>query len=45
VALRLIETGRIDVEPMVTHRYPLESAVEAIEMSASGQGIKIAVIP
>jgi len=44
-ALRLIETGRIDVEPMVTHRYPLESAVEAIEMSASGQGIKIAVIP
>lgn len=45
VALRLIESRRIDVEPMVTHRFPLRSAVEAIEKSASGEGIKVAIIP
>ena len=45
VALRLIETGRIAVERMVTHRFPLESAVEAIETAESGEGIKIAVTP
>lgn len=44
-ALRLIESGDVNVEPMVTHRYPLSSAVEAIEMSASGEGIKVAVMP
>ena len=45
VALRLIETGRIAVERMVTHRFPLESAVEAIETAESGEGLKIAVMP
>lgn len=44
-ALRLIESGSVDVGPMVTHRYPLSSAVEAIEMSASGEGLKVAVMP
>ena len=44
-ALRLIETGDVDVKPMITHRYPLSEAVEAIEMSASGEGIKVAVMP
>jgi L-iditol 2-dehydrogenase len=45
VALRLIESGRVDVSDMVTHRFPLEDATEAIETSASGEGIKVAVIP
>lgn len=44
-ALRLIETGKIAVERMVTDRFPLESAVEAIEKSAGGEGIKVAVVP
>lgn len=44
-ALRLIENGSINVEQMVTHRYPLPEAVEAIELSASGEGIKVAAIP
>ncbi|CAN5640706.1 zinc-dependent dehydrogenase [soil metagenome] len=44
-ALRLIESGRVRVEPMVTHRFPLEEAVEAIDKSASGDGIKVAVMP
>ncbi len=45
VALRLIESGRVDVSDMVTHRFPLEEAVEAIETAASGDGIKVAVMP
>ena len=45
VALRIIESGRVDVSDMVTHRFPLEDAAEAIETSAGGEGIKVAVMP
>lgn len=45
VALRLIESGRVDVSNMVTHRFPLEEATEAIQTSARGEGLKVAVIP
>jgi L-iditol 2-dehydrogenase len=45
VALSLIESGRVDVSDMVTHRFPLEDAAEAIETSADGEGIKVAVVP
>jgi L-iditol 2-dehydrogenase len=45
VALRLIESGRVDVSDMITHRFPLEDAAEAIETSAGGEGIKVAVMP
>lgn len=44
-ALRLIESGRIDAEQMVTHRFPLEETEKAIETSAGGEGIKVAVMP
>lgn len=44
-AIRLIEGGRIDVQRMVTHRYPLRQTLEAIETSAGGEGIKVAVMP
>lgn len=44
-ALRLIESERVAVDRMVTHRFPLSQAVEAIDKSASGEGIKVAVMP
>src|ERR1700730_1949818 len=44
-ALQLIESGRIKVGPMVTDRFPLRSAREALDKVASGEGIKIAVLP
>ena len=44
-ALRLIESGRIDAERMVTHRFPLKKTEKAIETSAEGEGIKVAVMP
>jgi L-iditol 2-dehydrogenase len=43
-ALQLIESGRIKVEAMVTDRFPLRSAHEALDKAASGEGIKIAVM-
>ncbi len=44
-ALQLIESGRIEVGPMVTDRFPLRSAREALDKAASGEGIKVAVLP
>ena len=46
VALRLIESGRVEVESMVTDRFPLQRAGEAIaETMTGGEGLKVAVIP
>lgn len=45
MALKLIESGRVTTDTMVTHRFPLAQAVEAIDRSASGEGIKVAVMP
>jgi L-iditol 2-dehydrogenase len=46
VALRLIESGRVDVKSMVTARFPLQRASEAIaETMTGGEGLKVAVIP
>ena len=45
VALRLIESGRVDVSRLVTHRLPLSSINEALDVTASGEGIKVAVVP
>jgi len=44
-ALQLIESGRIKVGSMVTDRFPLRSAREALDKVASGEGLKIAVLP
>ena len=45
VALRLIESGRVKVDTMVTHRFGLEKTVEALDTAAGGEGIKVAVMP
>lgn len=45
VALELIESVRIDVSQMVTHRFSLESVNDALDTAASGVGIKVAVLP
>ncbi|NLH69427.1 MAG: alcohol dehydrogenase catalytic domain-containing protein [Brooklawnia sp.] len=44
-ALRLIEDGLIPAETIVSHTFALQQATRAIEFSASGEGIKIAVVP
>ncbi len=44
-ALRLIESGRIDVSQMVTHRFSLTSVTDALDATANREGIKVAVLP
>jgi 2-desacetyl-2-hydroxyethyl bacteriochlorophyllide A dehydrogenase len=46
-SLELVRSGRIDLEPMVTHRYPLDDVAEAFETATSkaGGAIKVVVNP
>lgn len=44
-AFRLIETGRVEVGPMITHRFPLTEVDKALAVSAGGEGLKVAVLP
>jgi Threonine dehydrogenase and related Zn-dependent dehydrogenases len=44
-ALRLISEGKVNVKELHTHTFPLTEVIEAIEFSASGEGIKVAVVP
>ena len=37
-SLELVRSGRIDLSPMVTHRYPLNQAAEAFGTAASKDG-------
>jgi len=44
-ALRLIEAGVINPEPLITHERPLEQLEEALRMMMEGQCIKTAIVP
>lgn len=44
-ALRLLEGGRVRVEPLLTHRFGLEAIREAFAAHRSPDSIKVAVIP
>ena len=46
-SLELVRSGRIDLDPMVTHRFPLDDVAEAFETAASkaGGAIKVVVTP
>ena len=43
IALSLISSGRVDVKPLITHRYNINEAVQAFEMAESGKAIKVMV--
>ncbi len=46
-SLELVRSGRVDLEPMVTHRFSLDDIAEAFETAASkaGGSIKVVVTP
>ena len=46
-SLELVRSGRVDLDPMVTHRYSLDDIAEAFETTASkaGGAIKVVVTP
>ncbi|XP_043536204.1 sorbitol dehydrogenase-like isoform X1 [Chiloscyllium plagiosum] len=41
VAIDMLASKRIDVKPLITHRFPLEEALEAFETTKKGVGIKV----
>lgn len=44
-AVELIESGRLPLETIVTHRLPLESYAEGIELARRGEGLKVVFEP
>ncbi|MBI3649108.1 MAG: L-threonine 3-dehydrogenase [Actinobacteria bacterium] len=41
----LLSTGRVDVTPVITHRFPLERYEEAFATTASGRSGKVILLP
>ncbi len=44
-AVALINSGRLQIEPLITHRFPLEQVEEAIKMQMGTESIKVLVKP
>jgi L-iditol 2-dehydrogenase len=44
-AIRLVETGRVDVHSLVTHRFPLDQAPAAFAAAQRREGLKVVVEP
>lgn len=44
-AVDLINAGRIQTAPLITHRYPIAKLEEAIHMQMSAESIKVQIIP
>ena len=43
--IRLVETGKIQIKPIVTHRYPLDELNEAFETLNRGETIRTVILP
>jgi L-iditol 2-dehydrogenase len=44
-ALDLIATGRVRVDDLITHRLPLERVLDAIDIVAKGEAVKVTIEP
>ena len=42
-ALRLVESGAVNVKGLVTHNFPLKEAIKAFETTKAGTGIKVII--
>ncbi|RVE74457.1 hypothetical protein OJAV_G00022390 [Oryzias javanicus] len=41
MAIAMLASGQVNVKPLVTHRFPLQQAVQAFETTRQGLGIKV----
>ncbi|XP_021356259.1 sorbitol dehydrogenase-like [Mizuhopecten yessoensis] len=39
-ALEMVASGKVDVKPLITHRFSLEDSIKAFETTLRGEGIK-----
>ena len=44
-AIRLVESGKIDVAGLISHRYPLKNYQQAIETAVQRKGLKVVIEP
>ena len=44
-AIRLVESGLVDVRSLVTHRFPLTGFEQALEVARKREGLKIILEP
>jgi L-iditol 2-dehydrogenase len=44
-AIRLVESGRVDLRSIVTHHFPLEQAATAFAVAQRREGLKVIVVP
>ncbi len=45
LAIDLVASGKFDVKALITHTFPLEGILEAIDMVRRGEGLKIIIKP
>jgi L-iditol 2-dehydrogenase len=43
MAISMLASKTLNVKPLVTHRFPLEKAVEAFETAKKGVGLKVMI--
>ncbi|RWS01202.1 sorbitol dehydrogenase-like isoform X2, partial [Dinothrombium tinctorium] len=43
LVIRLLETGKINVKPLITHIFPIESALDAFKINSEQKGIKVLI--
>ena len=44
-ALELISSGAVPVDDLITHRLPLDQVLDAIQIVAKGEAIKVTIEP
>ncbi|XP_033751019.1 sorbitol dehydrogenase-like [Pecten maximus] len=42
-ALDMVASGKVDVKPLITHRFSLEDSIKAFETTLRGEGIKVMI--
>ncbi|OWF40804.1 sorbitol dehydrogenase-like [Mizuhopecten yessoensis] len=42
-ALAMVASGKVDVKPLITHRFSLEDSIKAFETTLRGEGIKVMI--
>lgn len=44
-AVKILESGMLDLMPLITHKLPLEQTAEGIEILRKGEGIEVLIYP